>query len=218
MNEEQLKHAIQELVAACESQGADFRDDPEFVDEYLVRIGFHLDPNATSPEEMEQLEHFHDEFCKAWQQREAEGHIDDRIRDAFSTAKSEIRLISDIWHDEHSSVDEFWPNFTCSVDLQELDEFIENRDGLLVSTIRDLLHYYDQQAESEYHAMEQKRLYRWAVKKVLSEMRDGFYAIRAKARVVKNEDNMVVLTVKHKLPFDVSRVPAMTASTTEEST
>ena len=180
MNEEQMKEAARELVAACESQGADFRDNPEFVDEYLVRIGFQSDPYAPSPEEMEQLEHFHDAFCKAWQQREAEGHVDDTMRDAFSTAESEIRLKSDIWHDEHPLVDEFWPDFTCSVNLQEVYEYMDKSDGMIVSAIRDRIHHFDQESESEYHAMEQKREFLRVVKKLLKDFREGYRAIRQK--------------------------------------
>ena len=193
MNEKHLKDAARELAATCELLVAELDDNPNVMFDYLTQRGLCDDHGGATPKEIEQLEHFHDELCKAWKQRELGGDIDESIRDAFRVVECNIHCTSALWHNQCPLVDEFWLNFTCHADLHEVYEYMDKSDGIVVSAIQDLLHYYEQEAESEYAAMEHKREFLRVVKKLLKNFREGYRAIRAKACVVKDENDRVGL-------------------------
>ena len=209
MIEEQLKHAAHELAATCESLAAESEDNEDAIFEYLTRLGLNLLAFEATPGEMWQVERFWGEFREAWKQREAKGDVTESMRDAFDAVNKELWRASETWHDTCPRVDEFWLDYTTCLELEELNELLDHHDKLFMSGMHELLKEYEPEAENEYHALEQRRDYERAAKEVMRETREEARAIRAKARVVKNECDMVGMIVKDGRVFDVHRVPAL---------
>jgi len=205
MTGEQLKQAARELAANCETLGTD-PDDPDIVDDFLERLGFCVDPDRATTEEARQLEEFCEEFRKAWERREAGGRVSKVARNSFGSICFVIDMTLECWHDEHSFLDEFWQDFTAYASFEELDEFIRRKDAEIVSKIRKSVKVLWGDAPSEHRAREDRQAFLRIKKKRLRDWREGCRAIRAKARVVKNDSGRVRVTVENGLVVDVSRM------------
>jgi hypothetical protein len=208
--EELIKHAC-ELAAACDEVGADYYFDAmEVVDDYLAQLGFNPDPyKATSPQAWA-LETFCDELCAAWDTHVAKGAASGSIHDAFDQAAMCIRWTCEEWHESHGLVDEFWVDFDRCTYLEELEQFISKCDAQAVSAIRRLRKKYKPEAESEYHAIEQKREYRRISKEVLRNYREEWRAIKAKARIIQNDHGNFRVCVRNGQVVDVASLHSLT--------
>jgi hypothetical protein len=140
----------------------------------------------------------------------AKGAASGSIHDAFDQAAMCIRWTCEEWHESHGLVDEFWVDFDRCTYLEELEQFISKCDAQAVSAIRRLRKKYKPEAESEYHAIEQKREYRRISKEVLRNYREEWRAIKAKARIIQNDHGNFRVCVRNGQVVDVASLHSLT--------
>ena len=203
MDREQIVRYARELAATCEKTLGIDPDAPDVVDDHLKKIGFCVDPYRATTEEAKQLAEFLEAFCSAWSQREAGGKSDHRVRDAADNVMFAIRMTLDVWHDEHSLVDEFWSDFSDYATVEDLDEYIRKKDVRIVAKLRRVANKYRSEAETEYQALEEDRSLRRRFKQLLNDWREGCRAIRAKAFRVQDENGGFRVVVENGLLVDV---------------
>lgn len=204
MNREQIRRHAHELAASCEKTLGTNTDDPGIVDDYLERLGFCVDPCRATTEEARQLDELYEAFCSAWKEREASGDIDDRVRDAANNVMYAIHMTLELWHDEHSFIEEYWRDFSGYATVEELDEYIRRKDAQIVAKLRRFANKYRSKAESEYQALEERRALRRRLKQLLRDWREGCRAIRAKSLRVKDENGGFRVVVEDGLFVDVT--------------
>ena len=204
MDREQIARHARDLAATCEKTFGTEADDPAIVDDYLERLGFCVDPWLATTDEAWQLDVFYGEFLEAWEGREAGGDVDDSSRKAAHYVRYAIHLTLELWHEERSLFDEFLKDFSDYATLEELDEYVRQKDDQLISAIRQMAKEYQPQAENEYEARKGKRDIVRALKKRLRDWREGCHAIRAKALRVKDENDGFRVIIEDGLLVDVS--------------
>ena len=199
MTNEELTKAAVELAATCETSGV---DDPETVDDaggpemfvvgQVERLGLVADPWHAPPEEERQAGTLPGRVPPRVGAACGSGRQDENARRAFEKLAAGIDYLCQLWHENHSILEEFWTDFECCSDLDTLEEYLKKGEEKIRRGVVRTGGNWGPAGRRQARERERKRQ---ELEKILLNLGEGHGAILAKARLLRDRRGLVGLAV-----------------------